>query len=552
MERPPTDNFAESRRLKTWFQDLSIKKKLLVIIMAVSIAALTVASTAFAVIEIRSFRQSMVRDLSTLAEVIGYNSSASLMFSDPVDAGVTLKTLQAKPAVRASWLFNQDGSLLAEYRKQGDPAKYTPKPPLQDLHRFTRESLVVHRRIFIEDQHIGGIILESGLEEMQTLRRRNILTMIGVLLGSFLLTYFISSRLLRLISDPISNLALVARGVSKNRDYGLRAEKHRKDEVGVLFDAFNSMLDTVQKRERDLVEARQEAEASARESQDLLGTMEQINLELELEVRKREVIEDQLKQHRTQLEQTVKKRTSQLTEANLKLRQEIEEKHSAEENIRKALEEKVVLLGEIHHRVKNNLQIIASLLEMSKSRARSPEAAEQLGEAHAKVFTMALIHSQLYRNERFDEVNMERHVRELFSHLESLYGKENPVVVQISISNLHLPVTQAIPCALVLNELISNAFKYAFSGKETGAILISMKQNGDGMIGMEVADNGAGIPEEIDIEHATSLGLKLVRNIVNHQLRGTLHIHRRPGTRVLIRFPVSAEESFNAQDPSRR
>lgn len=553
MENRPTDNKTKAQGRSDLFQGLSsIRKKILVIMMAVSTAALVVACIAFALIETHSFRQTMVRDLSTLTEVIAYNSTASLMFSDPVDAGVTLKTLQAKPAVKAGWLFNTDGILLAEYLKPGVSAMPTPPPPEQDLHLFTEDGLVVNRRIFVNEGYIGGIILLSGLEEMQSILRRNVLTMIGVLIGSFMLTYFLSSRLLRVISSPISELVSVARGVSQDRNYAVRAEKYREDEIGVLFDAFNSMLETVQKREIDLVEAKQEAEASAQESQDLLATMGQINLELELEVRKRKRIEDELKQHRAQLEQAVKKRTLQLTEANLRLEQEIEEKRLAEENIRKALEEKVVLLGEIHHRVKNNLQIIASLLQMSKSRARTSEASEQLGEAHAKIFTMALIHSQLYQNERFDEVNMERHVKELFSHLASLYGRKSHIAARIFISGLRLPVTQAIPCALVLNELVSNAFKYAFAGKETGSLVISMKQDGNGTIGIQVEDNGVGIPEEIDVDHTSSLGFKLVRNIVRHQLGGTFHIDRRLGTRVHIEFPVSREDAFHAQDPSRR
>jgi two-component sensor histidine kinase len=275
-----------------------------------------------------------------------------------------------------------------------------------------------------------------------------------------------------------------------------------------------------------------------------------VNLELEREVRERKQIEAELMNHRTQLEHLVERRTSQLTEANLHLQQEIEERRRAEEDIRRALEEKVVLLGEIHHRVKNNLQIVASLLEMSRHRARTPEAAEQLGEAHAKIFTMALIHSQLYRNDRFDEVSMERHARELFSHLSNLYGKAG-IEARFDIPDLRLPVTQAIPCALILNELISNAFKYASHGGNGATLRVSMTEWKRDAIRLEVRDNGPGIPEEVDIERTNSLGLKLVRNLVMHQLRGTLHIDGRPGTRVQITFPAAGEEMAHAKDSAR-
>jgi two-component sensor histidine kinase len=316
----------------------------------------------------------------------------------------------------------------------------------------------------------------------------------------------------------------------------VRAEKNRKDEIGVLFNAFNNMLETVQRREEQLVQAKQKAEDSALEARELLAGISRMNADLEQEVMKRRRMENELKQHRAQLELTVENRTAQLTETNLRLQREVEEK--------------VVLLGEVHHRVKNNLQIIASLLEMSKSRVRSPEAAEQLGEAHGKIFTMALIHSQLYQNERFDEIDMERHARELFTHLASLYGRKKPASARIMINGLRLPVTQAIPCALVLNELVSNAFKYAFDGSREGHVKISMEQKTDGTVELEVADDGPGIPPHIDILQAQSLGLKLVRNIVNHQLKGSLDFGRGPGARVLITFPVFREAAFDAQDSS--
>ncbi len=547
MERLPADNGKRPTRKRAWFRDLSIKRKLLLIMMAVSIAALTFASTAFVIIEVSSFRQTMVRHLSALAEVVGYNSSASLVFSDSTDAGAVLKTLQAKPDVRAAWLFDAQGTLLAGYLKDGDPAMPTPAPPERDLHMFNGDGLVVNHRIFLNEQDIGGIVIISGLEEMKSILRRNLLTMLAVTLGALLLIYFLSTRLLRLISGPISKLALVARGVSEDRNYGIRAEKYAKDEIGLLYDAFNSMLDTVQERESDLVAAKKEAEASAGKSRDLLAAMTRINSELEMEVAKRKQIEAELRQHRAELELTVDTRTAQLTEANLRLEKEVEEKRRAEENMRKALEEKLVLLGEIHHRVKNNLQIIASLLEMSKSRARTPEAAEQLGDAHGKIFTMALIHSQLYQDDRFNDVNMERHAKELFSHLSGLYSREKPIAAGINISGLRLPVTQAIPCALILNELISNVCKHAFDPQTRGTLFISMEHKKEGMVEMEVTDDGAGIPEEIDIDNTQSLGLKLVRNIARHQLRGTLHIDGRSGTRVRISFP-SWKDSAYAQD----
>ncbi len=226
-----------------------------------------------------------------LAEVLGHNTSASLVFADKLDAGETLRSLEAKPSVTAAWLFRADDRLLARYlRDVAEEAPSPPPPPKQDNHRFTGERLIIHRLIVLDDRKIGGIVLMSDLKGMQGLLKRSLITHAGVLLGSFLLTYLLSSRLRNVISDPITELADVAKRVSKDKNYAVRVVKHEEDEIGSLFDAFNDMLEKVHRRDTELVDAKQKTEASAEEAVDLLATMEQVNLELEREVRERKRI----------------------------------------------------------------------------------------------------------------------------------------------------------------------------------------------------------------------------------------------------------------------
>ena len=387
------------RSIRSWFENLSIERKLVLIMMVISTVFLTIAYSAFLVIELRSFRESMVRDLSTLADVIGHNCAAALAFSDQADAAETLRTLAVKEPITAAWLYNAEGKVLARYLRQASNNSAAPGFPERDFHRFEANRLAVFRTVFLNDREIGGLLLHSDLKVMRSILNRNMLIFIAVLMGSLVLSYILSSRLRRIITDPIIRLSEAAQAVSREKDYAFRVERRGRDELGLLFDAFNEMLEEILKRDNELVGAKQRAEDSAREAEALLNTMEQINLELEREVRERKQIEEELKRHHSQLEHLVDIRTAQLTEANLQLKGEIVERRRAESNIRQALEEKVILLREIHHRVKNNLQIIASLLEMSRLRARTPEAMEQLSEAHAKIFTMALIHSQLYQSE---------------------------------------------------------------------------------------------------------------------------------------------------------
>lgn len=214
---------------------------------------------------------------------------------------------------------------------------------------------------------------------------------------------------------------------------------------------------------------------------------------------------------------------------NVKLRNQILERELAESalresetHLRHSLEEKDVLLREIHHRVKNNLQVVSSLLQMSLKRSTDENVREALSESCSRVNTMALIHSQLYQTGDFSGIDMRLHTQQLFQNLSALYGHQDQVQWKIEVQEVPLSVDQAIPLALVMNELISNAFKHAFKGQACGWIHVSMCQLPNNSVSVEVRDNGNGLSPGIDVWKVETLGLRLVRNIVDHQLRGKL------------------------------
>jgi PAS domain S-box-containing protein len=214
----------------------------------------------------------------------------------------------------------------------------------------------------------------------------------------------------------------------------------------------------------------------------------------------------------------------------------------AEAKIKASLKEKELLLREIHHRVKNNLTVISSLFSMSSRRTDNSEVIDLLREAQGKIYTMGLIHSQLYESDSFDAVNMEEHIRRLVAHLSQMYDVgDKRITSVIAHSDVTLSLTQAIPCALVLNELISNVFKHAFQEREEGTLEIAMKQSSDGSVTIRVKDDGIGIPQQIDLDTIDSLGFKLVRNIVQMQLKGTMQIQRHQGTEVMVEFNINQE-----------
>lgn len=213
-----------------------------------------------------------------------------------------------------------------------------------------------------------------------------------------------------------------------------------------------------------------------------------------------------------------------------------------EEQLRKSLMEKELLLQEIHHRVKNNLQIIISLLRMQARKSGHEQRLDVLQEAQNRVQSMALIHEQLYRLPDLSNIVFEDYLRGLIRHLFQAYGISfSRVVPQIQTNAVTLPIDLAIPCGLITNELITNVLKYAFPDLQTGELQIQMRPDhirdtDVADIVLTIADNGIGIPESISLETVESFGLTMVKSLTK-QLGGTLSLDRSQGTCFHIRFP---------------
>jgi PAS domain S-box-containing protein len=222
---------------------------------------------------------------------------------------------------------------------------------------------------------------------------------------------------------------------------------------------------------------------------------------------------------------------------------DITERKRAELQLISSLEEKEILLREIHHRVKNNLQLTTSLLDMTRLRTTDPGTASILTDIMMKIQTMAQIHTRLYESKQFDRINMGGQIRDQIRAIMSIYGAgDREIAVEIDSPELYLPLDQAIPCALALNEILSNAYKHAFRGRKSGTVWYSAEEL-DGRIRFTIRDNGVGLPGGFDLNRANTLGLKLVRTLVQQQLRGTLEIRRRKrGTEVIVELPREWKE----------
>jgi two-component sensor histidine kinase len=229
---------------------------------------------------------------------------------------------------------------------------------------------------------------------------------------------------------------------------------------------------------------------------------------------------------------------------------DITERKKAELRLIQSLDEKEVLLREIHHRVKNNLQLTTSLLDMTRMRTKDPGTGGILTDVMTKIQTMAQIHTRLYESKQFDRINMDGQVRDQIRSLSNLYSRADRTIdIEIDSAELYLPLDQAIPCALALNEVLSNAWKHAFRGRRHGTVKYSAREE-NGRIRFTIRDNGVGLPGGFDLSQANTLGLKLVRTLVEQQLRGTLRMkRRREGTEVVVDLPVVKREGSPGEAP---
>lgn len=216
---------------------------------------------------------------------------------------------------------------------------------------------------------------------------------------------------------------------------------------------------------------------------------------------------------------------------------DISERKKTMEQIRRSLEEKETLLKEIHHRVKNNLQIISSLLRMQSRRPLDEATLILFQESQNRVQSMALIHEQLYQSPDLSQIDFGEYIRSLTDNLFRCYGVSR-VALNIKTNGLKLTLDTAIPCGLIINELVSNSLKYAFPQGRKGDINIFLQSTADNTVTLTVSDSGIGIPETLDWQNSNSLGLRIVRNLTK-QLKGNISLDCSNGTTFHIVFCVN-------------
>ncbi|MEB3278113.1 MAG: PAS domain S-box protein [Lyngbya sp.] len=212
------------------------------------------------------------------------------------------------------------------------------------------------------------------------------------------------------------------------------------------------------------------------------------------------------------------------------------ERNETENRLKNSLKEKEVLLKEIHHRVKNNLFVVSNILEFQADYTENPEVIKILQESQKRIESMALIHEKLYQSTGLDKIDFGDYIQDLVSQLiESYDSDSNLIELEVDVEPICLNLETAHPCGLIVNELVSNAFKHAFPDNRSGKIWVKLHQNSDRSVTLTVRDNGIGFPEDIDFRQVDSLGMELVCTLID-QLEGTIELIRDNGTTFDLTF----------------
>jgi signal transduction histidine kinase len=255
----------QNRNKVALLQDIPIKRKLTAIIMIASTVALLLVSAGFVTYEVITFRQSMVSDITTLAEIIGDRSTAALAFQNKSDADEELYALAYKKHITTAALYDKNGQLFAFYPPKARPESFPKTLGTNDKPRFEPDRLILFHQIKMDGDVVGTVYLNSDLQELHQRAVRYACIIMLFMAASFIVTWFLSSLLQRVITRPIFDLAETARAVTAEKNYSLRVAKYGRDELGQLVDGFNDMLGQIQDRDSKLQQAHDELEGRVAE-----------------------------------------------------------------------------------------------------------------------------------------------------------------------------------------------------------------------------------------------------------------------------------------------
>jgi signal transduction histidine kinase len=504
---------------------LSLKDKLVGIVMLTCGAALALAGVTFILWERVSLRHALARDTVAAAHVVAENCRAAVAFQDRADASGVLQTLETLPSIMGACISTENERLFAFYTRKGVDGGRLLHDVARDGAVFQRDCLSARVPITLDGQRIGTMALFSDLQPLHARLQRGLVVICGVLLMSSLAAYLISSRLQRIISTPIVHLADVARLVSEKKEYTVRAAPLGNDEVGLLIQAFNGMLGQIQQRDAALVEANEQLEGRVRER---TGEMATINEKMTDEITARRKTERALAEANEQLALTV-------------------------QNLRRSNKELQDFAYVTAHDLKAPLRGIGTLADWIASDYADKfdeTGRQQLALLKGRVSRLTELINGILRYSEIGRVVYGRETVDLGRLVpETIALLDPPAHIQVVVTGpLPTVVGEKTRLGQVFRNLIDNAIKYM--DKPQGRVEVRCADQGDRWQ-FAVSDNGPGIEQRYfekifqmfqtlvprDQRESTGIGLPIVKKIVE-LFGGSIWVESTPGAGTTFFFTL--------------